>query len=243
MSPLPEGALLLLAATRWEACPLARRLRLKSVASGRFEGIVSDRGVVLVQTGVGPRRAAAALSAIKPVAPGFVLAVSTGYAGALRSKFRPGDVVADLPASAEDMALQARAAAAQAGLDIHFERIAHSDRVLGRPEDKRGLSERENAGAVDMETAALRDWARPYGIPVLAARAIIDAADEFLPEQAPGDGDGRALFDYALRHPSQLPAMALMGLRQWRIMPRYSLFLAKLLSATAQARTASVEIN
>ncbi len=226
MSPL----ILIAAATRWEAAPLVRRLRLKPATPNRFEGPVGNGSVVLLQTGVGPARASEALSALKEQR--FSLILSTGYAGALQTDLRAGAVIADLPEAFDDAAL--RSAAASAGLDLRFGRITHSDRELTRPDEKLALGKETGACAVDMETAVLRDWARPLQIPVCAVRIISDAADEHLPSGFPADDNLSAQCAYALRHPLELPVLAVLAFRQWRSMPRYSLFLEKYLSSLGE---------
>jgi len=221
------GSILIAAATRWEAAPLVRRLRLKPATPNRFEGPVGNGSVVLLQTGVGPARVSAALGALKEQR--FSLILSTGYAGALQTDLRAGTVIADLPEAGDGAAL--RSAAASAGLDLRFGRIAHSDRELTRPDEKIALSKKTGACAVDMETAALRDWARPLKIPAWAVRIISDAVDERLPCGLPADDSLGALCAYALSHPVELPVLAVLAFRQWRAMPRYSLFLENFLSS------------
>ena len=218
------------AATRWEAAPLVRRLRLKPATPNRFEGLVGNGSVVLLQTGVGPARVAVALGALKEQR--FSLILSTGYAGALQTDLRAGAVIADLPEAFDGAAL--RSAAASTGLDLRFGRIAHSDRELTRPDEKLALGKATGACAVDMETAALRDWARPFQIPVCAVRIISDAVDERLPGGFPADDSLGAQCSYALRHPLELPVLAVLAFRQWRAMPRYSLFLERYLSSLGE---------
>lgn len=215
------------AATRWEAAPLVRRLRLKAVSPNLFKGLVGDDPVVLIQTGVGPTSVSVALGALNEQR--FSLILSTGYAGALQTDLRAGAVIADLPEAGDGAAL--RSAAASAGLDLRFGRIAHSDRELTHPDEKLALGKETGACAVDMETAALRDWARPLKIPVCAVRIISDAVDERLPGGFPADDSLGVQCAYAFRHPFELPVLAVLAFRQWRAMPRYSLFLEKFLSS------------
>ena len=228
--PVRADSILIVAATRWEAAPLVRRLRLKAVSPNRFEGPVGDGSVVLLQTGVGAARVSEALGALEN--QGFSLLSSTGYAGALQTDLRAGAVIVDMPVAGDSASL--RSAAASVGLDLQFGRIAHSDRELTHPDEKIALGKETGACAVDMETAALRDWARPFQIPVCAVRIISDAADERLPGGFPADDNLGAQCAYALRHPFELPLLTRLAFRQWHAMPRYSLLLAKFLSSLGE---------
>ena len=220
---LSSDAILILVATRWEATPLVRRLRLKAVSPSRFEGHIGNHFVVLLRTGVGPRPAAQALSSLEDRK--FSLAISTGYAGALQANLRAGDIIADMPETDRKLA------AAGPDMTVHFGKITHSDREVCRPQEKLALGREIGALAVDMETAALRHWARPLKIPVWAVRVISDGTDECLPGEFPSGGNLMALCAYTLRHPGAIPTLATMGWRHCRVMPRYSLFLFKILSS------------
>ncbi len=208
--PVNTQTALLCAATRWEALPLVRA----------FEGNAAIR---VLQTGIGKTKCAAALSSA--ASPSLV--VSTGYAGALQPGMKPGELVADVREADLELVKLARELAQSMSLPIHFGKIVHSDRVLGKAADKRALGARERASAVDMESLAIRDWARPLGVPVLVVRAVLDSVDDSLPEQVPGDEDLPALISYALSHPLELPRLMKLGLRQRRVMPRYARFLAR----------------
>lgn len=222
--------ILLCAATRWEAGPLARALSLSRHDDGCYEGPLGNGSISLLKTGVGPAKATAALRGMN----GPALTVSAGYCGALQPDMRPGDIVADVREADLELVKAARATAATLGLRIHFGKIAHSDRVLGRPADKRALGTQERAGAVDMETLAIRNWAKPLGAPVLAARVVFDALEDTLPAQIPEEENVRAHAGYALRHPQAIFGLALMGLRQWRIMPGYVRFMKQFLSSAME---------
>ncbi|MFA6004486.1 MAG: hypothetical protein WC881_10510 [Elusimicrobiota bacterium] len=229
----PSGKVLLLAATGWEASPLARSLGLRPTRPGQYEGRVRSRNVLLLQTGIGPEAAARALGQVSASrAPtGFSMAVSTGFAGALQPELRPGDLIADLP-DPDCAAYPALApAAAQAGLRLRLGRIAHSDTVLDRPEQKRALGAASQALAVDMETAALRSWAQAYGLPALGLRLILDRLEDGLPGAVPEDAKLFALLGYLSAHLLQFPLLARLGLRTRRLMPRYGLFLSDFLSS------------
>ena len=137
--------------------------------------------------------------------------------------------MADLRETEIEAVELARKIAAELKVCIHFGKIAHSDRVLGSPEEKASLGAQERASGVDMETATLRSWAKKSGVPVLALRAVLDAVDEHLPASAPGDEELACLAGYAFRHPGQIPLMVRTGLRHRRVMPTLALFLERFL--------------
>lgn len=229
------SALLITAATRWEAEPLAKILGLRRDGAKTFAGERGGRRVILLRTGIGPLACARTLAELGEP---FVAALSAGYAGALSENLRCGDVVADLPDS--DLGLRAALRRAAADASVVYGRIADSSRVLGSPSAKRELGRRTGACAVDMETQTLRTWAAPMRIAVGAIRVVLDEMDESLPEEIPGDGDLAALAVYALKNPGQWPAMAVMALRQRRLMPRYARLWAALLDSWTPAETLEV---
>lgn len=58
--------------------------------------------------------------------------------------------------------------------------IYSSERIIATPDQKRELFQATGAAAVDMETAAVREWAKSRGLPFMAVRAISDRADQCL---------------------------------------------------------------
>ncbi len=225
MTTMTGTRIVLCAATKWEVEPLARRWSLCAASAFRFEGTVRGIEVVLLKTGIGPANAQEALAALQ--APKMI--VSTGFAGALQPGMASGDLVlevqgldAEIPPMAREIALRQKTA-------FHFGRIAHTNRVLSRPEEKVSLGKAERASAVDMESASLRAAAERLGVPFLAARVVLDAVDERLPSDVPAGESFGALVSYAFRNASELPLMIKTGLRQGRAMSRLASFLEELL--------------
>lgn len=225
MSTMTQAPILLCAATKWECAPLVDRWRLKTVSPFRYSGEVSGVAVELLKTGIGAQNAAEALAAV--TAPRFL--VSTGFAGALQPKMDSGDLVlevagldAELPPTARELALAQKT-------PIHFGRIAHTDKVLFRPEDKRALGTAERCSAVDMESAAIRDAANRLGVPFLAARVILDTINDRLPAEVPAGESIGDLVPYVLRNLSDLPLMLKTGALQRRAVARLAMFLEQLL--------------
>lgn len=209
----PGAPVLLTAAMRWEARPLARGLGL-SGAAGRFEGRVGGRRVVLVETGLGAARTRETLER-GPAAADFGVAISAGLCGAMQDGVRCGDVVADVHGVEAERVAALRAAALASGVALHFGRILHTNVVLA-PAAKRRLGAEQRALACDMETAAVRRWAAGL-VPAFGVRAVLDEVDDELPPLPDGDGAG-ALLRYALSRPARLPLLARTGRRSARAM-------------------------
>ena len=216
------------AATPWESRPLARALGLRAVdgAEGRrWSG--AGGSILLVETGMGPARAAAAMDRL--AGKDIRLVVSAGFAGSLSGRIAPGDVVADLSSASRSLSRRAPALALESGLRLHDGPLASSEKVLADPAQKRALGQRTGAGAVDMESAALRDWAKARGAAFAAVRVVLDGVDERLPSGEPGPGFF-GLLGYASARWRELPLLARLGLRQRRAMAALGGFLLRLLS-------------
>lgn len=91
--------------------------------------------------------------------------------------------------------------------------IAGSDAPVQTPAEKSKLRAATGAVAVDMESHAVAAVAADYGIPCLAIRAVVDTADETIPEIALQgvDAEGRTrawpVILAALMRPQELPAL------------------------------------
>lgn len=195
--------ILIAAATRWEIEPL------------RAAGVAGHRRVRLLATGIGPERAASALSGIAGMPPGG-LVVSAGFAGGLNPRLRAGDLVAAQLTPCPDAEQALRRAATRLGIIPRFGEIAHSPRVLREATEKRALGERTGALAVDMESAAIASWARERALPALALRVVLDDADFSMPPDLPGQDSLGAAALYAATHPAQWPRLWRLWLRQRR---------------------------
>lgn len=218
MTPLTQTrTTLLCAATKWEAEPLARALRL----SRRSESIFSNGTLRLAKIGAGSS-ASAGLSALEPAD----LVVSVGLCGALQPGMRTGDIVFDVQGAPGEWPPLARECAAELGLSIHFGRIIGSAEVVATKDAKTALGRQHRAAAVDMESEAVRSWARERGAEAFALRAVLDSLDDAVPADMPeGEGAG-ALLRYAAGHWRQLPLLLATGGRQRRAMTTLGGFLA-----------------
>jgi nucleoside phosphorylase len=206
------AGVVLTAATRWEASPICAGLRLCPAGQGMWSGRIGSRSVTLLKTGMGAPSAASALSRLDlgPGAPGLI--VSAGFAGALQSDLRTGDLVAEQLTPCPQAAKSLESAA----IRVRFGRIQHSDVVLTEPREKLECGRRTGALAVDMESAAVRAWAREHGLPALALRVILDEAHLALPRSLPAGEDFLSLACYAARRPLSWPRLAALWPRQRR---------------------------
>lgn len=225
---LPKTAVLLTAATRWEAAPLAKGLGLSAAGEGRFEGVVADRRVVLVKTGIGAAKTAERLEN-DFVAGDFGLALSAGLCGAMQEDVRAGDIVADAQDVEMDYVVPLRETAEALRLPFHFGKIIHTNIVL-KPEAKRRLGAQWRGVACDMETAAVRRWAGAK-IPAFGVRVVLDELDEEIPSDAPAGEDPASLARFALTHAAQLPGLIRTGMRSSRAMKNLTRFLKAYLEA------------
>ena len=225
---LPKTAVLVTAATRWEAEPLAKGLGLAPAGEGRWEGSVSGHRVVLVKTGMGAVKTRERLEN-GFVAGDFGLAVSAGLCGATHESLRRGDLVLDAAEVDMDLVVPLRETARALDLRFHFGRILHTNIVL-KPAAKRKLGAEQRTVACDMETAAVRRWAGTR-TPVVAARAVLDELDEDLPEDAPEGEDAASLARFALSHAASMPRLVAVGIRSGRAMKTLTRFLKAYLEA------------
>lgn len=209
-------AVLLTAATRWEAEPLAKGLGLTPAGAGRWEGTVGGRAVTLIKTGMGAKRTAEALER-GIVAGDYQLALSAGLCGSMQPDVKPGDIVADPHGVELELVIPLRETAKALGVPFHFGRILHTNIVLG-PQAKRKLGAEQRAAACDMETQALRRWAHGTPLAVIGVRAVLDGLDEELPADAPEGEDAASMARFALSRPARLPGLIGLGWRTGRAM-------------------------
>jgi len=126
--------------------------------------------VLLVANGVGWKRATAALEAAAGFSPQAI--VSTGFCGALDENLGIADVVAATAVSANGQ--QHRAEAVEAP---HSGVVCSIDHVAQSAEEKRQLR-LLGASAVEMEAAAVAEFARLRTLPFYCVRAVTDLAGE-----------------------------------------------------------------
>lgn len=196
-----------------EARPLIGRLGLRRVESDdEGPAVYQGADVMLIVSGVGPRRASSAASAVLTEALPE-LAVVTGFAAALSPALGVGDLV--IPDEVVDSITgKTHERTAHHG---SLGRLVSVDRVLTRPADKAALHDRFGAGAADMESAAVVGVCRGRDVPWLCVRVISDTADQRLPAglediiDEEGSAKPGAAIGYALTHPFDIAALVRLG--------------------------------
>jgi adenosylhomocysteine nucleosidase len=127
---------------------------------------------LLVANGAGWKRAAAAAQVADRFEPDAI--VSTGFCGALDERLEIADVVAATAVSGNGRRHRAKAVAA-----AHTGVICSIDHVAQSAEEKRQL--RQSGGsAVEMEAAAVAEFASLRTVPFYCIRAVTDLAGESL---------------------------------------------------------------
>jgi nucleoside phosphorylase len=164
--------LLVLTAVDVEARGLARHLGLAPVPGHgpRFAG----GGLEIAVVGLGAVHLTARLSAPPPA----TLVVSAGACGALAPELAVGALVVPETVIAAD---GRRLATAAVGGLPHQGVLASVDHVLEDAAAKSRLWLATGALAVDMESAAILDWAAAHGLPAAVVRAVSDGAARGVP--------------------------------------------------------------
>ena len=190
----------LFAATRWEMAALRRALlidRQKDIGGVRC--LIGERDghpYWLIRTGVGPEAARAAASIVLSRQP-MVLAISTGFAGALMP-VAIGDLIIGTTTSSAtyeglwktgsdsvmcDRVVQVfvQSVAAEIGLAARIGSIVSVAEIVYRAVDKEVLGRLTGAVALDMESAALGLVAQERAVPFMVVRTVSDLIGEDLP--------------------------------------------------------------
>ena len=158
-----RATFLILTALRYEALPIAKRLRLSFSSATAAAGSTSAGEPVELRV-IGPR--CGGLSRLDAIeALGIV--IMAGLGGALDPALATGDVVVD-----ERSELQAPEGPWRRGV-IH----TSADLVTTVPQ-KRALFAETGAQLVDMENAIARAFADRRRVPFIGVRAVSDCADE-----------------------------------------------------------------
>jgi adenosylhomocysteine nucleosidase len=207
-------------AIKAEFAPWKRRRKFRRLAGDwpHFEAEFGGTRVLAILTGVGRIHALEAVRRVLPERPD--ICISTGLAGALRSAYRPGDILAArlVREVGESVAVAAHgellAAAVNCGAR-QIERFATSRTVVASAEQKRDLE--SQAEAVEMESYTILAEAARYGVPAVAVRAISDTVDFDMPydfervRDVHGEIRIGGIISQVLRRPSGLPALLAFG--------------------------------
>jgi adenosylhomocysteine nucleosidase len=172
---------------------LKGREGLRPLGRNAWEGEWRANPLVLVRTGVGPRRAREGLAPFlrENACRGIV---STGYAGGLVDKCALGDLlvpeeILSVPPLREarfrpDRELR-RVVLERAGAgpwQVHADRMITCDRVIFSSPEKRRLGLQYDAGSVEMESAAVAELACEASVPFAVVRVVLDEAAFSLPD-------------------------------------------------------------
>ncbi|MBI3621616.1 MAG: hypothetical protein HY208_05445 [Nitrospirae bacterium] len=253
------GGWLVCVATAHERHPLMRPLGLTRAgdadAAPLFGGRAGNHRVMVVQTGIGPKRAHGAVVHLLEhwrQEEGCLGVISIGVSGGLHPSLPSGAVViGDCWARVEggrfdgvrtigppaDRGLcgVALRAADACGMTARTGVLVTVDHLAGAVDEKRALAVRTTGLAVDMESGAVAEAAMAAGIPVVAARVILDPLDEALdiPPERFLRPDGsfsiwKSGFAAAAR-PAQLPALWSLGRRSSRAMALLGRWLCRML--------------
>jgi adenosylhomocysteine nucleosidase len=225
-------------AVQAEFAPWQRRRNFQRLAGDWpvYEAEFGGAKVRAILTGMGQSHALEAIRQVLPSRPD--ICVSTGLAGALRSGYRPGDILAArlVSEAGEPVAVASHRELLSTALDCgarQVERFATSKTLVARAEQKRELA--SQADAVEMESYTILAEAARYGVPALAVRAISDTAEFDMPYDFDSARDARghirvaAIAAQVMRRPFGLPALLTLA-RDCRVASRQ---LAKFLDCFA----------
>jgi len=138
--------------TRIEAGDVIRRFRFKKESGSLYHGNVEGHSVLLAISGVGADAAIRASALL--CRHGARMLISAGFCGALVPGLQVGQVIT--------------------------ERIRSVQTPARTPEERRRLTERANAIAVDMETQAIVEEGTRRGVPIRVLRVVSDAFEDDL---------------------------------------------------------------
>lgn len=170
---------------------------------------LGGKEIAVFHTGMGEACARARLGKLADsgLAARFECVVAAGFAGGLDASLRAGSLVLDGPRGP----LFSRAWMLL-GKRVRTGAIATSPSVLETPEAKERFARETGALAVEMEHAAVADFAREQGVPLIALRAVTDSLDEALPVP------GAVWFDLTSQRPRPVALLAWLLARPWRWM-------------------------
>jgi adenosylhomocysteine nucleosidase len=203
-------------AVQAEFAPWQKRRKFRQAPGDlpHFETQFGGAHVRAILTGMGQAHALEAARRALTDRPD--ICISTGLAGALRSGYRPGDVLAARLVSevGEPVAVASHPELLTTAVDCgarQVERFATSRTLVSRAEDKMKLG--RQAEAVEMESYTILAEAARHGVPAVAVRTVSDTVDFDLPydfERA-RDVNGQirvgSIVAQVMRHPSGLPAL------------------------------------
>jgi adenosylhomocysteine nucleosidase len=229
-----------------ELAGLRRRLDSpeRDDAGGHFiwRGTIDGHTVLLCRTGLGRRADSAVRALLDHHQPRLI--VSAGLAGALDPDYLRGDLVlcesvldgsdkAGPPEHSERHLLdRAVSEAARSLVPVRVGRSLTVEEVVATVEEKAELRRSTGADIVEMESYWLARLAREKGLAFLAARTVLDAAGDALPD-IPGlvRPDGSLSPLRALTRPAALPSLLRLALAERMALANLTRFLAAIVAA------------
>jgi nucleoside phosphorylase len=213
-------------ALAWESAAVRAVLRqVRREEKHVWRGLTGNREVVVITSGIGPRRTRQTVERFSNAPLAVVLSV--GCAGALipglttgqlilapdvRMRLAEGETQLEcFPVNTELLA-HARTAASRAAVPIAEGPLFTSARVLFTPEDKAVQGRVTGTVAVEMESGVHAAFAAARGLPFLALRVILDPIGMAIPAMKgvmTPEGDMRPFkaAAYVATHPYHLPAL------------------------------------
>jgi adenosylhomocysteine nucleosidase len=230
--------------------PVANAPSLQGISS--FKTAIRDNDVEVLLTGIGNAACGESLSKNSFLQDGKPdLVISSGLAGALKERFKPGDLIVPLKArtlrnnaNAESDLVSRERAIQQGALPIGT--LITVDRIVPTAEEKARLA--FFGEAVDMESAIIMSHFAAANVPVLTIRAVSDAADEDLPIDfdrcltPQGAIKPMSLVNAIVRRPSKLPNLVRFGRQSNLAAQKLARFLDDFIAAlpVAQEKVATV---
>jgi adenosylhomocysteine nucleosidase len=193
-----------------ESQDFRRALRaVETVGPRLLRGRLGEAEVLVGHTGVGPVAAAENIAALLAFQRPRLL-ISTGFAGGLDPRMVTGDLLVAENFSDPALLAQSRRLLAD-NPRAFFGSLTSQPQTAETANAKAALAAATGALAVDMETASVAAACTAAGVPMLAVRAISDAAGETLPvpfaewfDLAAQRPRPLALVKYLAFHPAQI---------------------------------------
>ncbi len=199
-----------------EFAPWRKKRNFRAVAGDPtvYEAVYGGTKIRAVLTGMGQTHALEAIRRALPSKPD--VCISTGLAGAVRTGFFPGEILAArlVSEAGEPVAVASHPELLSSAVDCgarQVERFVTSPTLVAAAEQKRKLA--GQAEAVDMESYMILAEAARFGVPAIAVRAISDAADFDMPYNFENALDERGqirvvrIAAQVLRRPMDLPKL------------------------------------
>jgi purine-nucleoside phosphorylase len=151
-------------------------------------GLLGGKSVAVIHTGVGPKVSQERMEVILRREK-FTYLISAGFAGALETELRVGNVLVAENYSAADLVASPRLQLDDEGTFLG--KLLTVPRMVELQGEREDLAKRTGAIAVDMETEIIATTCAAHELPMLSVRAISDTAS------APFPAPAVVLFDVA----------------------------------------------